>query len=210
MIKNLLVAFVLIFSFTTTSVFAQEQMPADAPMVENTSYKKMNVRLNPGSLLGSLLAGGFGISAGFDYAYSPQWTVGLVADYGSFNLTSTLPGLGELLPKVEGSGFGVGARLQFFTRKVYTNSWYFAPEFVVSSQNLTTSFSQEVSFLTYNLSLKAGYMWIWSSGFNIQLGIGPGYRIGSDLDLTMPDSTAENFADSRFTILGDISIGFNF
>lgn len=198
-------------SFMVSTAQAQTDQGAAGATQSSTADNTWNVSLNPGGTLILALIGGFSIGGAVDYKVNPNWTVGLTAGFLNWNFSTSSVTSNNSSNAVEAgvSFFQVGARAQYFVEKAFTDSWYFAPQINFQTGTATTSQSLEVGLSLLSFGGTAGYMWIWDSGFNIQLGIGAGYAVGLG-DVETTDSDVLNASDGGFTVLGDLSLGFTF
>jgi len=76
---------------------------------------------------------------------------------------------------VDVTSFGAGAGYRFYiTKKEAPRGFYAQPTvgFGSGSESLT-----DVSYLQLGIGVDLGYQWVWESGFALDLGIGPNYRI---------------------------------
>lgn len=130
-----------------------------------------NIRIYPLSLLiGS-------VSADFDIAVSPYWTVGPSLTYWDFKLDQA----SGFSSGVHLREFRIGARGNYYTHGVYTDGIYIGPSLDYSNlhADVTDSSGTNVSASVGVLSVTAlvGYAWFWNS-FNTQLGIGGTLGLG--------------------------------
>lgn len=176
--------FVLMTALTlSVAVIGQE---SDRAVISPENGKNI-IKINPlGVLFGSF-------SMSYERLITPNSSLQFNANYGNINLFDI---------KIGTYGAGVDYRLYFSKNRIAPEGFYFSPG--VSYATLSID---DVSISAFELRGVAGYQWIWDSGFQLELFIGPNYTFVDDI----------SFADD--TIIGEISgvngtigfsIGYNF
>lgn len=131
-----------------------------------------NIRVNPLGLLIGML------NADVDFKVGETFTIGPRLGYFSVKA-------GE----VKASAFAIGARANIYvTGAAFTDGWYVGPSFTYSRVSFKDG-TQEGSGGSIAIAAVGGYQWVWPSGFNMNLGLGPQY-------LTLPDTVKDDDGNS--------------
>ncbi len=84
---------------------------------------------------------------------------------------------------VTAGGLGVGYRYYFtHAKKEIPSGFYVMPEAVLSFGSIKDENDLKVGFSSFGIGAELGYQWVWSSGFSLDLGIGPIYQFISGED----------------------------
>jgi hypothetical protein len=144
------------------------------------------IKVNPLGLL-------FGTtSLSYERVLTPKSALQINANYGNIKI------LGISISNV---GVGADYRLYFSKSKEAPRGFYFAPGAAYSNVSV-----ENVSGSAFSLSGVAGYQWVWKSGFELDLYLGPQYTFGGELN-----SGGTNYAQfSGFGPKLGVSIGYGF
>ncbi len=110
--------------------------------------------------------------------------------FGSFNASyervlnssSSVVVSGNYMYKLFGSEVtagGLGAAYRYYfthAKKAVPAGFYIAPEASFSFGSVKYNNQDSAGFSSFGIGAEVGYQWVWSSGFTLDLGIGPMYR----------------------------------
>ena len=89
------------------------------------------------------------------------------------------------LEDVKSGGVGLGYRYYFtHLKKEVPTGFYINPQASFSFGSAKVDNSSKESLSILGLGAEIGYQWVWSSGFTLDLGIGPMYSIASSNGLS--------------------------
>lgn len=181
----------------------ESSAPATKPRYSSygSSGYMFNARISPIYLL----VGGVGLN--FDYKINANWTVGPEVYYASYKLKLSSTDLTV-------TGYGFGARANWFQNGVYTDGWFVAPMAAYSAAKASgtdvNGVSVEATGSAFLVGAVGGYGWFWDN-FNIMLGGGLALPIG-DSKVEAKDSNG-NRAEGKVTgsgVLIDFTLGYTF
>lgn len=140
--------------------YGAARKPASVPQTTEAVplQHTINVRVNPlGLLIGAL-------SGDVDFAVTKKFTIGPSISYYSATIFDTSL-----------TGYGLGARANvYLTGDAMTDSWILGPGLGLSINSVSSGESKASSVGFYVGSI-LGYQWVWTSGLNINLGLGANY-----------------------------------
>lgn len=154
--------------------------------VKGQNDVKNVIKVNPLGLL-------FGTtSLSYERVLSPKSAFQVNANYGNIKI------LGVSISNV---GVGADYRLYFSKTKEAPRGFYFAPGIAYSNVSV-----ESANGSAFSLSGVGGYQWVWNSGFELDLFLGPEYTFGGEIN-----SGGTNYAQfSGFGAKVGVSIGFGF
>lgn len=104
-----------------------------------------------------------------------------VSEKATFQISADLI-FSDILETESAVGLGLGYRRYFtYKKKAIPEGFYIQPQ-------LKTLFAGDDGFLGI-LGFELGYQWIWSSGFTMDLGLGPSIILGEEVDGIVPSAT---------------------
>lgn len=205
MIRN---ACLLLILMMTSSSFAATETPAPAASV----YEAKDVPLfqRTCNLNSSPVALAVGeIAAGADCGISTQATLGPVFGYAYRSHGKPFFRANENLR--------IGLRSMFYlSRPKFEGGWYVAPTLYFTSDNISQTVDGKEytgGRTSFDLGAPLGYQWVWKSGFNINVGVGPGFspQHGSYiLTNSSGQSKTYNSSDPNFYVSTEANVGLIF
>lgn len=107
---------------------------------------------------------------------------------------------------------GAGLQYRYYFDEVLSG-WYAAGD--VGYQNGTTEFddvfggttTEDIDFSNFNVGARAGYQWIYSSGFSFELNFGLGYR---SFNYDSDNTTGLDLKASGILPSGSLALGYSF
>lgn len=119
------------------------------------------IKVNPlGFLLGSA-------SLSYERVLGTKTALQFDVNYGDLTIMDT---------EIKSFGAGVDYRLYFSRDKFAPRGFYFSPGLAYSNATIS-----DVNVSAFSLSGVGGYQWVWNSGFELDLFIGPQYSFGGDI-----------------------------
>lgn len=162
----------------------------------------MNFRFSPiGLLVGQ-------VAVDLDYKVADNWTVGPEVAYMHSSVSET----DALTSNIDITGYGAGARANWFKNGTYTDGLYVGPSLTYVSVKATASdafgnISGSASAVV--LSALVGYGWFWDS-FNMMLGGGAAVPLGNN-QVTVTDSNGNQIKSNVSSSLAlEYSLGWTF
>lgn len=102
-------------------------------------------------------------------------------------------------------GLGAGYRYYFtHAKKQVPSGFYVTPEAAFSFGSVKNNDGTRSSISTFGIGAEIGYQWVWSSGFTLDLGIGPMYQFVSG------NNTGTFERTNGILPVGTIAVGFAF
>lgn len=176
----------LIAMFVTTSVSAQEN-------------GKNVIKVEPfGALIGSY-------SMSYERLITEKSTFQIDANYGNINLFGL---------KINTLGAGVAYRYYFSKTKMAPEGFFISPTISYSNLSIFNAAypTDKLSVGTFEGGLVAGYQWIFNSGLQLDLYVGPGITSVTKINVPVQDLDMSEYVDdlSGFGTKFGFSIGYCF